>query len=268
MFRHVLFFVIMLFAFVVIPSWGQSDTIFNQLDSKGLKQGYWKKHYPNGNLMYKGFFRDNKPAGEMRRYYESGGIKVVMIFDNPKDCARSTLYYESGDLAARGNYVGTVKDSTWEYYSYYDHSVKERETYVKGLRDGFAYHYFSDGTLAEKMEWKDNMKHGVWEQYYANKAIMISGSYKDNKLNGPFSVTNENGVLSVRGTFLDNMRHDRWIFYKEDGTIDVEVNYDHGNPAGEDLLTEKQQEILRMIEDNQGKYEEPDETDFLQRINQ
>jgi antitoxin component YwqK of YwqJK toxin-antitoxin module len=265
--NHILFSFFLLLCGIVIPVHAQSDTLFNQVDAQGMKQGYWKKYYPNGNLMYKGFLRDNKPVGEMRRYYESGGIKVVMIFDGSKDYSRSTLYYESGELAARGNYVGMEKDSTWEYYSYYDHSIKARETYTKGRRNGFAYHYFPDGTISEKLEWKDNMKHGTWEQYYANKAIMIRGSYKDDKLNGPFFVTNENGVLSVKGIFLDNLRHDKWVFYKEDGTIDVEVNYNHGNPSGEDLLTEKQKEILRMVDENQGKFNEPDETDFLQRGN-
>lgn len=204
----------------------------------------------------------------MRRYYESGGLKGVMIFDGSKDMSRSTLYYENGELAARGNYIGTEKDSTWEYYSYYDHSIKARETYSQGMRNGFAYHYYPDGTISEKMEWKDNMKHGKWEKYYSNQAVMIRGIYKEDKLNGPFRVTNENGELSVQGTFLNNLRHDKWVFYKEDGTIDLEVMYTHGKPAREDILTEKQKEILKMVDDNQGKYDEPDETDFLQRGSQ
>jgi antitoxin component YwqK of YwqJK toxin-antitoxin module len=265
MMKQILVILSALFLGIAIPAYSQSDTLFNQVDAKGQKQGYWKKYYPNGNLIYKGFFKDNKPEGEMRRYYESGAIKIVMLFDSGKDCARSTLYYESGDIAARGNYIGTVKDSTWEYYSYYDHSVKARETYDKGNKNGIAYHYFPDGTISEKLEWKENMKNGVWEQYYPNKAIKIKGSYKDDKLNGPFSVTNEKGNLSVQGAFLDNLRHDKWVFYRDDGTIDVEIIYDRGNLVGEDKLTEKQRDVLRMIDENQGKYNEPDETDFLQR---
>ncbi len=261
-----LFFILAALHFIAATTvCAQSDTVFNQTDSQGLKQGHWKKSYPNGNLMYKGFFRNNKPVGEMRRYYESGAIKVLMVFDPERDCARSVLFYESGDTAARGNYAGTEKDSTWEYYSYYDHSVKARETFVKGKRNGFSCRYYPQGTLAEKTAWKDHMKNGTWEQYYINGAIMIRGSYKDNKLNGPFSVTGENGLPSVKGSFLDNQRHDRWVFYKEDGTVDVEINYNRGIPEGESKLTEKQQDILRMIDENQGKYDEPDETDFLQR---
>jgi len=260
-----LFLFFMLYAVIVIPTEAQSDTLFNQVDSRGLKQGYWKKYYPGGNLMYKGFFRDGKPAGELRRYYESGALKGVMVFTGINDACRSVLYYENGKPAARGNYIGTAKDSTWEYYSYYDQSVKSRETYQSGKKNGFAYHYFADGTPSEKTEWKDDRKNGSWERYYANKSVMIKGAYRDEKLNGPFYGYAENGRLSVQGSFLDNLRNNRWIFYKEDGSVDIELTYINGKPLEGDKLTEKQKEILRMIDENQGKYAEPDEADFLQK---
>ena len=47
---------------------GQSDTI-NQADAKGQKQGYWEKRGSDNTLIYQGYFKDNKPVGEMRRYY-------------------------------------------------------------------------------------------------------------------------------------------------------------------------------------------------------
>ena len=261
------------FLFILTVSAGyslhaQSDTLFNQVDSRGLKQGYWKKYYPGGNLMYIGFFRDGKPAGELRRYYESGALKVVMVYTGTDDLCRSVLYYENGKPAARGNYIGTAKDSTWEYFSFYDQSVKSRETYKLGKKNGFAYHYYPDGTASERTEWKDDMKHGSWERYFANTSVMVKGTYRYDKLNGPFYVFGENGALSVQGSFLDNVRNDRWVFYKEDGTVDIEVIYRNGKPVGEEQMTEKQKEMLKGIDENQGKYAEPDESDFLPKGNQ
>src|SRR4030042_3073641 len=154
MVSQIVFPFFMLFALIVAPMKAQSDTLFNQTDSKGLKQGYWKKCYPNGNLMYKGYFRNGKPDGELRRYYESGALKVVMVFTGTSDSCRSVLYYENGKFAARGNYIGTVKDSTWEYFSFYDQAVKSRETYRSGKKNGFSFHYYPDGTDSERTEWK------------------------------------------------------------------------------------------------------------------
>jgi len=191
-----------------------------------------------------------------------------MVFTGINDGCRSVLYYENGKPAARGNYIGTAKDSTWEYFSFYDQSVKSRENYRSGKKNGFAFYYYPDGTPSERTEWKDDRKNGSWERYYANKTVMLKGTYRDDKLNGPFYAFSENGSLSVQGSFLGNLRSDRWVFYKEDGTVDIELTYVNGKPTGEEKMTEKQKEMLKMIDENQGKYAEPDEADFLQKGNQ
>jgi antitoxin component YwqK of YwqJK toxin-antitoxin module len=267
MLNNKLFIIILLFSgcFSFNKVFTQQDTVFNQTDANGLRQGYWRKYYSNGNLIYKGFFKDNKPTGEFCRYYESGALKVRIIYFEGTNLARSTWYYENGALAAKGNYLGTAKDSTWEYYSFYDGSLKSKENYSKGARNGFSYHYYQDGSVLEKTAWKNNEKDGIWEQYYPGGAIKTRGTYKNNKLNGPFYVFREDGGMSVQGFFLDNLRHNKWVFYKGDNTIDLEVKYDYGKPDKEDALTEKQKEILQLIEENQGKYDEPDETNFMQR---
>ncbi|GAH37310.1 unnamed protein product, partial [marine sediment metagenome] len=42
------------------------DTLLNQVDKNGLKQGYWKKYYDNGNIKYEGYFKNDKPTGELK----------------------------------------------------------------------------------------------------------------------------------------------------------------------------------------------------------
>ena len=84
-------------------SLSQTDTLFNQTDNKGLKQGYWKKYYPNGNLLYKGYFENNMPSGEMKRYYESGAIQAVMFFSENGKRSKIRLFYEDGELSAEGS---------------------------------------------------------------------------------------------------------------------------------------------------------------------
>src|SRR5512145_3400788 len=95
---------LLLFLLSLTTLQAQSDTIFNQTDANNLKQGYWKKSYPNGKLMYKGYFKNNKPVGEMRRFFESGSVKAILNYDNNGEYARARLYYEGGQLAARGNF--------------------------------------------------------------------------------------------------------------------------------------------------------------------
>lgn len=56
----------------------------NQMDAKGEKQGYWIKKYPDGQILYEGSFRNNKPVGEFKRYYEDGSLKSVLMYSDKK----------------------------------------------------------------------------------------------------------------------------------------------------------------------------------------
>ena len=60
--------VILIFIFLPFFSFSQ----INQSDTNGLRQGFWKKEYPNGGLIYKGNFKDGKPVGEWKRFYKGG----------------------------------------------------------------------------------------------------------------------------------------------------------------------------------------------------
>jgi antitoxin component YwqK of YwqJK toxin-antitoxin module len=256
-------FIITLFLYSTVIVQAQSDTLFNQTDTRNLKQGWWKKSYPNGKLMYKGFFRDDKPVGEMQRFYENGARKAVLVYDSKSEYAHARLFYADGQPAAEGWYFNSRKDSTWSYYSYYDHTLTSRETYTKGLRNGLMLHYFNNGNLSEKLCWVNNKREGPWEQYFSNNILKLRGSYHEDRLEGSFMVNFEKGNPYLRGAYNNDLRDGKWIFYKEDGTVDLELEYKNGYTVNEDKLDERQLELFRMIDENQGKFEEPDETNFL-----
>jgi antitoxin component YwqK of YwqJK toxin-antitoxin module len=247
----------------VSPLTAQSDTLFNQTDANNLKQGYWKKAYPNGKLMYKGYFKDNKPVGEMYRYFESGTIKALLNYDSKGEYAHARLFYEDKQLAAEGWYYNSLKDSTWSYYSYYEKTLTVRESYAKGARHGLMMHYYNNGDVSEKIEWKNDKKDGIWEQYFRGNVLKLKGSYINDKLEGVFLVYYEDGKPFVKGTYTNNQRNGMWTFYKEDGTLDMEMEYRSGRTVNEEKLNEKQKEFFRMIDENEGKFEEPDEINFL-----
>jgi len=261
-FNRLLFMCVILFLPVAVTK-AQTDTLFNQTDANNQKQGYWKKSYPNGKLMYKGFFNDNKPVGQMYRYFESGELKAVLNYDSKSEYAHARLFYEDGQLAAEGSYYGTLKDSSWLYYSYYDRSVTTRESYRKGARNGMTINYYSNGDISEKIEWTNGKKSGIWEQYFKGNILKLKTSYIDNKLEGDFIVNHENNKPYVQGRYMNDQREGKWTFYKEDGVVETELKYLHGKAANENKLEKEQQEFFRLIDENQGKFEEPDETNFL-----
>ena len=66
--------------FLLIFSFFCSAQNINQIDSNGMKQGVWKKTYDNGNLRYKGNFKNDNPEGIFYYYYKSGELQLEKEF--------------------------------------------------------------------------------------------------------------------------------------------------------------------------------------------
>jgi antitoxin component YwqK of YwqJK toxin-antitoxin module len=256
-------FIILILSVSAFTSFAQTDTIFNQTDARNLKQGWWKKMYPNGKLMYKGYFKDNKPVGEMRRYYETGELKAKLLYDANGTYTHAKLLYADGQIAAEGWFCNSLKDSTWLYYSYYNHSLTAREVFAKGLRNGLMQHFYANGNLSEELTWVNNKKEGTWSQYFSNEVLKLKGFYSEGKLQGDFLVNYETGKPYLKGSYKNDLREGKWVFFTEDGAVDRELMYDKGKTPNEDKLDDKQQELFQLIDENKGKFEEPDETNFL-----
>ncbi len=262
------FFLILLFTVCSYKSVAlhfQQDTVFNQTDSKGLKMGHWKKYYPNGNLMYQGFFKDDRPVGEMKRYFESGNLKAIMVFNEKADYSSVRIFYEDGTLASDGFYADSRKDSIWNYYSYYDKELKSRETYKNGLKNGFSYEYYPGGSCFEKTEWKNNLKDGIREQYYEDGSVRLRANYSNDKLTGHYLAFYSNGRPMVTGQYENDRKEGIWVYYNENGSVNQEISFSAGKPLNEKELTRKQQEFFRKIDENMGKFTEPEPSEFLPR---
>lgn len=255
-------FLIMLF--VVRQVDAQADTVFNQTDASGQKQGYWKKNYANGNLMYKGFFKNNLPDGEMRRYYESGGIQAILTYSDNGQRVFAKLYYEDGELSAEGIYRGTQKDSIWRYYSYYTNTLVSEEFYVSGKKQGLQKSFFPNGKLSEEIEYQNDVKSGKWVQYFDNGIKKMETKNQFNMVNGRYNLYYPSGTPYIIGTFIDNRRDGPWIFYEEDGKEKYRLHYTDGliNAKDEQILIEKDQQFFKSVDENMGKFEEPSIEDF------
>lgn len=241
----------------------QSDTTFNQFNEKGLKQGFWKKNFPNGKLMYRGYFIDDKPVGEMKRCYESGSIRAIMVFDTNTPYVAIKQYYEDGELSSEGFYYETLKDSIWKYYSYYTGTLVSEESYVKGVKHGIEKIFYENGQVSEEIEWKNNIKDGIWNQYFEDGKDKSGASFALNQLNGKYVAFYADGALMVLGYFFDNKRHGTWKFYNEDGTLKYEIKYNNGIAENEEVIEERDDEFFKMIEENIGKYSDPTIDDIM-----
>ena len=254
--------IITVFAISCLNLSAQKDTIFNQVDEKGMKQGYWQKYYPNGMLMYKGEFKNNIPVGTMKRYYESGGIQAIIRIDSTGDYAKAQLFYEDSELSAEGGFYKMQKDSVWKYYSYYSGALVSEETYSKGKKVGVHKSFYENGQVSEETEWHNDYKEGKWIQYFPDGKVKMRTTHNYNMVNGRYYFYYDHGLMMILGNFVDHKRHGPWAFSDKNGKEKYPVDYEYGKALNDEFI-KKDEEFFEYIEENIGKFEEPSLEDFF-----
>ncbi|HIA37252.1 MAG TPA: toxin-antitoxin system YwqK family antitoxin [Flavobacteriales bacterium] len=224
--------------FQLIGLYGQTakDTI-NEVDENGLKNGYWIKLYPNGNIDYKGYFVKGRPAKIFKRYYKNGNIKSSFIyFDNNKACA-AHIYGADSVLIATGLYRKEKRDSTWKYYRKNGELVSD-ENYRIGIKYGMSNTYYYNNKLYERFEYKNGKKDGVWKQYFEKGGLKIEGHYQNDKLQGKAIFYYPNGNVDHEGFYKDNVKNDAWNYYDERGNLLIQQRFDMGILKNKDEVEE------------------------------
>jgi antitoxin component YwqK of YwqJK toxin-antitoxin module len=252
---------IILIAAILIPAIsGAQEKVANQTDKDGRKQGHWIKKYPTGNLMYEGFFKNDKPEGEFKRYYEKGELKSLMVFSTNGSVADASLYYENGFIASRGKYINQLKEGTWIFFSPTSKGEPVlKEDYAKDKRNGISVKYFPDSTIAEKITYKNDMKDGEWTKYYPDGKVSFSAICSNNRLNGKYEGFFENGKTEISGIYKDDLRDGPWIIYLKDGKVKFKIEYVLGIPKNRDLDI-YETNYLDSLENNKVKIPDPEKT--------
>lgn len=214
-------------------SFAQSDTI-NKIDTKGNKQGYWKKA-EGGILKYEGRFHNNIPAGTFKYYYPDGKIKAISTFSDQGKKSRAQLFFETGLLKAEGNYLNEKKDSLWKFYNDKQVLIAE-EFYKDNKKEGLRRTYYPSGKLSEESVWKNDKRNGVAKEFFENGKLKKESFYIDDQLDGPFRVYFPNEIPRIAGKYEKNVKVGDWVEYLESGEIKVRETYKDGR-----LFTQKRE---------------------------
>lgn len=262
MFQPKTFFAVIVMIIAVSNLYSQEG--INNTDSNGLKQGMWIKRFENGNILYEGTFKNDKPVGEFKRYYISGQLISILNYVTTSDSVDATFYYPNGYLAAKGMYLGKNKTGEWKFYS---EEKKEAliciEFYSANIKHGKSTKYHLNGNKAEELFYNNDKKHGEWIQYYANAVICIRSAYNMGQLNGRFETFYANGVKEITGNYKKGIRTGDWHFFGEDGTLRKTINYINGTPTNDIELIRQETDYLNLLEKNGGKIKDPAKTGVI-----
>ena len=214
--KKIIAIIFCLFAFSL---YAQVDTAgINKLDSKGRKQGVWKK-YEKGKLLYEGQFKDNVPYGTFKYYFANGKLKSISDFQQGVHKVKSTLYHDNGKLASEGIFVDQLKDGVWKYYAKNGQLITLEE-YALGKRTG-EWKTFSveDGNLLEESNYLNDKLNGIHKTYYTDGKPSLEETYLDGARNGRCTSYLPKMVMSSTGDYLKGHRVGEWHYYDANGKI-------------------------------------------------
>ncbi len=250
--------IFILISFIIIPLTGISQ--INETDANGLRQGKWQKKYPNGRLMYEGYFKDGEPAGEWTRYYEGGQVKAKINYNQNSDTAQAVLNDPFGKKMAEGAYVDEKRAGKWQFFN--DGRKVSEEMYLNGVKQGISRTFYPTGEVLEETEWQNGQQEGSYRVFFKNGDPYMQCKISSGKRNGLCLSYFQNGRVELEAYYLNNLRHDEWNYYNENGQLKYTLEYDKGK-----LLNS---EVLDSINNlNQGQFEKKengvaDPEDFMQ----
>lgn len=231
---------------IVIPMLSAGQQELNQTDSNGLKQGLWKRAYPNGRAMYEGVFENDRPVGEWRRYHENGALKAILVHSEISDSVSAQLFDIGGKPAAQGTYIKELKTGKWTYFT--DGRKVSEEEFVDGLKSGISRIYYPSGELLEETEWMNGQKNGRYRAYYQSGKPFLECKYENNLRNG-FCVTySPSGAMEVDAFYRNDLPHGEWKYYTENEELWFTLKYDEGVLLNPEVLYWKETKQLNELE--------------------
>jgi len=101
-----------------------SDTL-NQIDSAGLKQGYWILYgkdkrlpdYSPDQMVEAGRYVDNRKTGKWIKYFPSGKVKNEITYLNSRPHGPAKIYYPNGKVKEEGIWKGNKWHSQYKEYN-------------------------------------------------------------------------------------------------------------------------------------------------------
>jgi antitoxin component YwqK of YwqJK toxin-antitoxin module len=241
----------------------QIDTQINKTDPQGRKQGHWIKKYPNENILYDGYFKDDHPVGEFKRFFENQSLKSILLYSSDGREAKATIYHPNGNISSKGTYIDQMKEGKWQFYAavYKGYRIAE-ESYLKNLKNGPSIKFYIDSTIAEKLFYINGIRQGEWIQYYPDRVVSMKSNYLNGKINGKFEVWFENGAIELSGQYKNDFRDGPWVIYNNNGTIKYKLEYKDGITKDYQLDIDESN-YLDSLERNQGKIADPEKTGVI-----
>jgi antitoxin component YwqK of YwqJK toxin-antitoxin module len=221
----------------------EANSQVNQIDSEGMRQGKWAKNYPNGQPMYEGYFKDNKPVGDWIRFHEGGQVKAKINYSLVSDSAFAQLFEPGGKKIAEGVFVDEKREGKWTFFSG-DVKISEEEFHC-GTKHGVSRRFYPTGELLEESEWQNGRQEGSYSVFFKNGSPYLQCKFSDGSRNGLCLSYFQNGRIEMEAYYFNNLRDKEWKYFDENGKLLYMLKYDNGN-----LLNPEVRDSIDKLQNN------------------
>jgi len=204
----------------------------NVTDTKGFKQGEWRKLDAMGKVIYEGRFKDNVPQGVFKYYYDDGKIRSELTYSADGKSAAAVNFHPNGKKMAVGQYTETKKDGHWKYYNDLE-TLSAEEFYQKGIRTGIWKTYYDDGKLLEECPYSYGFKQGLCKQYFSDGSVKSELNFDKDKYEGAAKHYYPNGKPMLTGQLHNDLKEGVWTAFKDNGEKESEIEYSAGEAINE-----------------------------------
>lgn len=250
-----------------------------------------EKFYPDsdGQLRFRGTYRNGKPHGTHIWFSEDGSIDSAKVFRNAFIIATGKLttdglrigpwkeyYYPTGELKSEGEYVGGYRSGEWIYY-FVNGQVEQRGKYAaKEKPDGNWRWFYEDGDIMREEAFKQGKEHGWLIEYADSGKVITKGEYLDGNEEGEWFYEigdhQEIGVyeyglrqgvwehrylsnneMRYKGEFFDGLEQGEHIWYYDNGVKMLKGDYVSGVKEGEWIRYNRDGSIFVTIEYQSGQ---------------
>ena len=194
---------------------GYSQIIAIANDSKQKSKWTYKKnklegeaitYYSNGNIAFKGNYKDNMPDGNWQFFDTTGTLYLQQSFNADQfhavKRAVTTYNYKTkstfpivNDVVKEKSSIPTVLKRQKLFASPIVQNTMINWQYA--FPHGEIKRYNSDGILVEHGEYKNGYKYGIWNSYNINGDLIESGPYIHNVKSGRWKNYNNGKVQKI-----------------------------------------------------------------------
>ncbi len=220
----------------------------------GLKQGVWRKFFPDGKLCTKGMYIEDLPHGAWKYYYDTDTLAGISYYNKGKKVGlwigyayngkkqmtqehdtsgrlicETFFYPNNGRIAHTDSVFYSGSDSiVSQNYFYENGQLFIRRTRINNKTTGNYWKYYKNGNLWEHLLFKDNHIVGVLKMNDSAGKPKNYGTFKDSV--GVLKRYHLNGKLWEESTYRGDLTSYSQQYYDKAGLIYSRGSFIGGKP--------------------------------------